>query len=111
MGFTKKTIGTTEIKADELEKFLHASKDDKIHDKPTSVTNNVDVNSKRIQQTESVTNLIGKGATFETNFTRQTFYIHNDLIKRLDKLAKKAPRGAKTKIINAALEEHLNKLQ
>ena len=111
MGFTKKSIGTADIKADKLEQFLHGSKDEQMQDNSSIVTNNVDVNSKRIQQTESVTNLIGRGATFETNFKRQTFYIHNDLIKRLDKIAKKASRGEKTKIINAALEQYLNKIQ
>lgn len=111
MGFQKKKSG---ISDDKLQQFLNNGKDSVIQEGTAgeSITENenVNVNSKRIQNQGSVTNLIAKGATFESNFSRQTYYVHNDLIQRLDKLTKKAPRGEKTKIINAALEQYLNNL-
>ena len=90
MGFQEKTGGISE---DKLKNFLNAGKDG--------------VMNEETETKESVTNLIGKAATFESNFKRQTYYVHNDLIKRLNKLTQKAPRGEKTKIINAALEQYL----
>ena len=107
MSFVKKPVSLSDIPEEKLNAVLQGAKDQSM----IEPSKNVDVNDKRTQKPESVTNLIGKGATFESNFSRQTFYIHNDLIKRLDKLTKKAPRGEKTKIINAALEQYFNSLQ
>ena len=109
MGFQKKTSG---ISDDKIQQFLNNGKDSVMQEDTAGegITENENVNSKRIQNKGSVTNLIAKGATFESNFSRQTYYVHNDLIQRLDKLTKKAPRGEKTKIINAALEQYLNSL-
>ena len=64
-----------------------------------------------VAQTEgeekSVSSLIGKPKVFENLFSRQTFYVHNDFIKTIDKMAKKGGKGAKTRIINEALEMYL----
>ena len=47
------------------------------------------------------------GKLFEEEFTRQTFYVRKDLLKKIDKLAK-SKKGVKTRIINTALENFLN---
>ncbi len=60
--------------------------------------------------TKSVVNLIGREAIFENSFSRQTYYIHNDLIKIIDKLSKKRGKGGKTKVINEAIELYCNNL-
>ena len=56
---------------------------------------------------KSVGSLIGKPKVFENIFSRQTYYVHNDFIKAIDKMAKKGGKGVKTRIINEALEMYL----
>lgn len=57
----------------------------------------------------STTEKIGRQSDkmFEEEFSRQTFYVHNDLMKKINKLSKNK-KGFKTKLINAALEKYLN---
>lgn len=52
-----------------------------------------------------------KKQTIEETHTRKTYLIRNDLLKRLDKLAKKQSKGFKTKCINYALEQFLDKIE
>ena len=58
----------------------------------------------------SVANLIGREKTFEKNFKRQTYYIHKDLIEKIDKLAQyrklNGEKGVKTKVINEIIEQY-----
>ena len=48
--------------------------------------------------------LIGREGVFEKNFARQTYYVHKELIKAIDKMAKRGGKGAKTKLINEAIQ-------
>ena len=75
--------------------------------------------------TNDPTNVTGTAKTFDADFiqrkksrqtvdmthTRQTYLIQNDLIERLERLAKKRDRGFKTQLINYALERVLNELE
>ncbi|MGV3463697.1 MAG: hypothetical protein ACO1OT_00190 [Heyndrickxia sp.] len=51
-----------------------------------------------------------KKLTFEMTHTRQTYFIKNDLIKKLNALAKKEKNGFKTYLVNYALEQVLNQI-
>lgn len=48
--------------------------------------------------------------TIEETHTRQTYLIRNDLIERLNKLARRKDRGFKTHLINYAIEQALNEI-
>lgn len=52
-----------------------------------------------------------KRETVEDTHTRQTYLVRNDLIKRLDKLAKNKARGFKTMLVNHAIEKVLEELE
>jgi len=52
-----------------------------------------------------------KKPTIEETHTRGTWLIRNDLLKRLDKLAKHQQRGFKTYVVNYALESVLDELE
>ena len=52
-----------------------------------------------------------KRETVEDTHTRQTYLIRNDLIKRMDKLAKNKARGFKTMLVNHAIEKVLEELE
>lgn len=107
MGFQKKQ---DTISDEKLAQFLNGGKDD-VNQVDTDTTGDGVTQHTNVNNVSgSVTNLIGKAATFEQNFTRQTYYIHNDLIKALNKITRRARRGEKTKIINAALEQYLNSM-
>ena len=67
------------------------------------VSDNVDVN------VNSITDMIGRGKVFETNFLRQTYYVHKSLIEAIDSLARTGGKGMKTKLINQALQEYVEK--
>lgn len=55
---------------------------------------------------EGVTSLIGRERVFENNFSRKTYYIHNDLIAKIDAMAeaRQNEKGIKTKVINEIIE-------
>lgn len=40
------------------------------------------------EEPKNFTDLIGRESLFEKTFSRATFYVHNDFIKRIDKLCK-----------------------
>lgn len=49
--------------------------------------------------------LIGRESVFEKYFVRQTYYVHKELIKAIDEMARQHQgKGAKTKLINEALQ-------
>ncbi|GAA4703051.1 hypothetical protein [Brevibacillus fulvus] len=50
-----------------------------------------------------------KRRKFEDTHSRQTFYVQNDLIKKINKLAKKE-KGVKTRIVNEALRLYIDHL-
>ncbi|MGL5257365.1 MAG: hypothetical protein ACRC76_10005 [Proteocatella sp.] len=63
-----------------------------------------------VATTEGVTALIGRERVFESNFSRKTYYIHNDLIEKIDAIAeaRKGEKGIKTKVINEIIEFYFN---
>lgn len=60
------------------------------------------------QQTISIIEKYNNKKTKEETFTRQTYMIRNDLIKRLHNAAKGRGKGFKTDVINDILERFLN---
>jgi uncharacterized protein (DUF4415 family) len=64
------------------------------------VNENVDVNVNKKER---------KRKKFEDNFTRQTYYIQNDLLEKLNEVAG-SEKGEKTRIINEALRKYLKKV-
>lgn len=52
-----------------------------------------------------------KKPTVEETHTRQTYLIRNDLIKRLEKIAKKQDRGFKTALVNEGIKRLLDELE
>jgi hypothetical protein len=52
-----------------------------------------------------------KKATVEETHTRQTFLIHNDLLKRMNKAAKGRERGFKTALVNEAIKRMLDEIE
>jgi hypothetical protein len=69
---------------------------------------------KHLQQTSAVPSemtdvaeFIGRGSVFAEKFKRETFYIHKDLVKAINKKAAQGGKGEKTRIINRALQKYL----
>ncbi|WAH39481.1 hypothetical protein [Alicyclobacillus dauci] len=52
-----------------------------------------------------------KRPTIEETHTRATWLVRNDLLKRLEKLAKHQQRGFKTHVVNYAIERILDELE
>lgn len=48
-----------------------------------------------------------KKLSFDEQYSRQTIYVRNDLIKAIDKKIKRMGKGAKTKLYNDALAQYL----
>lgn len=94
MSFPTKKNMKQQISDDKMAAFLRDSKDEKTKDNKgiNDGNGNVDVDVN--------VNVNGK---FEDLYSRQTCYIQNDLIKKIEKSAKKMGKGGKTKIINDAL--------
>lgn len=49
--------------------------------------------------------------TIEDTHTRRTFLVRNDLLKRMDRMARKQRKGFKTHLLNHALEKVLDELE
>ncbi|MFD1394400.1 hypothetical protein ACFQ40_01220 [Kroppenstedtia eburnea] len=49
--------------------------------------------------------------TVEETHRRQTYLIENDLIKRLDKLARRQPKGFKTAVVNEGIRRVLDEVE
>ena len=70
---------------------------------------------KRLSQTSTfhtngnvdIDAMIGRGSVFATNLKRETFYVHKDLVKAINKLAARGGKGEKTRIVNQALQKFL----
>lgn len=71
-----------------------------------TVKSNAETETGFMQQFEERT----KKLTIEDTHTRQTYLIRNDLLKRLNKVAKGKDRGFKTQLVNYALEQILNEI-
>lgn len=52
-----------------------------------------------------------KKKTIEDTHTRSTFLVNNDLLARMDKLAKKRKRGFKTDLVNHAIKQLLDDIE
>ncbi|MED0737848.1 hypothetical protein [Aneurinibacillus thermoaerophilus] len=52
-----------------------------------------------------------KKATVEETHTRQTFLIHNELLKRMNKAARGRERGFKTALVNEAIKRILDEIE
>lgn len=52
-----------------------------------------------------------KKKTIEDTHTRSTFLVKNELLARMDKLAKKRKRGFKTDLVNHAIEQLLDDIE
>lgn len=52
-----------------------------------------------------------KRKTVEETHKRQTFLIDKELIRRLDRLAKRNPRGFKTALVNEGISRMLNEIE
>lgn len=99
----------------------------------TSDTSNTDMDNKENQETSDgyikggstdgteTLDIAGFAKAFEQQvkerqkmediYSRHTFLIRNDLLKRLEKTVKKKPRGFKTQLINKLLETALDQLE
>lgn len=113
---TKKSIAAAktidDIPQNQIDDFISGAKDISTNPVPEVVINKkpkvipIAVVSENVND---IASQVGRDATFEKNFKRQTYYVHVNLIERIEKLARKSTKGAKTKIINAALEAYLEK--
>lgn len=108
----------TTPKVDDLDSFIRGATADK-GDRQASPAEPViaampksnEEENKRLQQTSTshvnIDALVGRGSVFAATFKRETFYVHKDLVKAINKKAAKGGKGEKTKIINLALQKFL----
>lgn len=61
----------------------------------------------QIERTKERRKRLESKMTVEETHTRSTFFVENELLKRLNKVAKKQKRGFKTSFINDAIDELL----
>ena len=77
----------------------------------TAIPKSDEEQNKRLQQTSTshvnIGELVGRGGMFAATFKRETYYVHKDLVKALNKKAAKGGKGEKTRIINLALQAFL----
>lgn len=77
----------------------------------TAIPKSDEEQNKRLQQTSTshvnIGELVGRGGVFAATFKRETYYVHKDLVKALNKKAAKGGKGEKTRIINLALQAFL----
>lgn len=88
-----------EIDPAKIEAFVNGAKDVAAGIDRTIRDVNVDVNV-------NVDNYVKK-LSFDEEYSRQTIYVRNDLIKAIDKKIKRQGKGAKTKLYNDALTQYL----
>ena len=108
----------TTPKVDDLDSFIRGATADK-GDRQASPAEPViaampksnEEENKRLQQTSTshvnIGELVGRGGMFAATFKRETYYVHKDLVKALNKKAAKGGKGEKTRIINLALQAFL----
>ncbi|MBM0067979.1 hypothetical protein [Alkalicoccobacillus gibsonii] len=94
---------------------LNVTNKQNTENKQLNVTNNKKSETEVVEADElssdfwsTVTN---KKPTVEDTHTRGTFLIQNELLERLDALAKGQKRGFKTKLVNHALKEFLDQIE
>lgn len=103
---TKKSMAARnidDIPKEKMDAFLAGAKDAEIENMP-----NGDATSTTNVNVHDVVALIARESIFAKNFERQTYYIHVQLIKAIDNMAKKGGKGAKTKLVNEALQAYIN---
>ena len=110
-----------ETKVDSIDDFIGGARAEKAsganHPKPAEglETGTLKPSHKRLSQTSTfqananvdIDSMIGRGSLFATNFKRETFYVHKDLAKAINKLAARGGKGEKTRIVNQALQLYL----
>lgn len=136
LDFNSFTSQNTEIQSNSVESTNSTEDSDVTHlthrndeQSTETLTNNSNTEYSNVviksTSTNDPTNVTGTAKTFDADFiqrkksrqtvdmthTRQTYLIQNDLIERLERLAKKRDRGFKTQLINYALERVLNELE
>ncbi|MEK4566968.1 hypothetical protein MKX54_20025 [Alkalihalobacillus sp. FSL R5-0424] len=91
------------------------SKEDNTENKQLNVTSNSKSEAEVVEADESSSDfwstVTNKKPTVEDTHTRGTFLIQNELLERLDALAKGQKRGFKTKLVNHALKEFLDQVE
>ena len=108
----------TTPKVDDVDSFIRgatADKGDRLLNPaeavPAAVSRSSEEENKRLQQTSTshvnIEALVGRGGVFAATFKRETYYVHKDLVKALNKKAAKGGKGEKTRIINLALQAFL----
>lgn len=100
----EKEVGTKASRVSGYCKVLAKTADNQgtLEGKHSTSTVNANINIS------DVASLIGRESVFEKNFARQTYYVHKELIKAIDEMATKGGKGAKTKLINEALQEYIS---
>ena len=136
LDFNSFTSQNTEIQSNSVESTNSTEDSDVTHlthrndeQSTETLTNNSNTEYSNVviksTSTNDHENVIGVAKEFDANFvqskktrqtvdmthTRQTYLIRNDLIDRLERLAKKRDRGFKTHLINFALGEVLDELE
>ena len=80
--------------------------------KTKEVLSNNDTSSDQEESADDFWSTVtNKKPTVEDTHTRGTFLIQNELLERLDALAKGQKRGFKTKLVNYALKEFLDQAE
>ena len=108
----------TAPKVDDLDSFIRGATADKGEQQlnpakavVAAASQSSENENKRLQQTSTshvnIEALVGRGGVFAATFKRETYYVHKDLVKALNKKAAKGGKGEKTRIINLALQAFL----
>ncbi|WP_274655627.1 hypothetical protein [Paenibacillus humicola] len=104
-------IHVTEPETGHIQKTNHAPETEPTHINETKTeTEHIhehETVQKTINEYESILEKFSVKKTKEEMFTRQTYLIRNDLIKRFDLAAKNRKKGFKTEVINELLENFL----
>lgn len=94
---------------------LNVTDNHNTENKQLNVTNNSKSETEVVEADESSSDfwstVTNKKPTVEDTHTRGTFLIQNELLERLDALAKGQKRGFKTKLVNHALKEFLDQIE
>ena len=115
MAIKRKPLETSSDKIDDFISGATAEKTNSLTPLSTEESgvkgNSENNESKHLPQTSTshvnMDELIGRGNVFATTFKRETYYVHKDLIKAINKMAAKGSKGEKTRIINRALQMYL----
>ncbi|MGN7313418.1 hypothetical protein ACTHQ4_20230 [Alkalicoccobacillus gibsonii] len=109
-------FGEDQLKEDKTEtEQLNVTDNLNNENKQLNVTNNskseTEVDDTDESSSDFWSTVTNKKPTVEDTHTRGTFLIQNELLERLDALAKGQKRGFKTKLVNHALKEFLDQVE